>query len=100
MKNREGTIGYCLGMDNTYEDYPFRDKNWTVIRHIDNKKVFAWIFEKDGHIWINVKCEPGFIVTMMYFLTKFSQIWLVLVFVPIIILVFHRIRKHYEAVGD
>jgi predicted DNA-binding protein (MmcQ/YjbR family) len=59
MKNREGAIGYCLGMGNTYEDYPFRDKNWTLMRHIDNKKVFAWIFEKDGHIWINVKCEPG-----------------------------------------
>lgn len=22
MKNREGAIGYCLGMGNTYEDYP------------------------------------------------------------------------------
>jgi hypothetical protein len=31
------------------------------MRHIDNKKVFAWIFEKDGPIWINVKCEPDFL---------------------------------------
>src|SRR4051794_11944743 len=42
----------------------------------------------------------SFIVTIMFFLTKFSQIWSILVFLPIIIFVFHRIRKHYEAVGD
>jgi amino acid transporter len=40
------------------------------------------------------------IVTMMFFITKFVQVWSVLVFLPIIIFVFHRIRKHYEAVGD
>lgn len=28
------------------------------MRHKENKKVFAWIFEKDGHIWVNVKCDP------------------------------------------
>ena len=61
MKNREEAIGYCLGMGNTYKDYTFGDKNWTLMRHIDSKKVFAWIFEKDGHIWINVKCEHGFL---------------------------------------
>ena len=42
----------------------------------------------------------SFIVTIMFFLTKFSQVWPVLIFVPIIVFVFHRIRKHYEAVGD
>jgi amino acid transporter len=42
----------------------------------------------------------SFVVTMMFFLTKFIQVWSVLVFLPLIIFVFHRIRKHYEAVGD
>lgn len=28
------------------------------MRHKENKKVFAWIYEKDGFIWINVKCNP------------------------------------------
>ncbi|MGF6950478.1 amino acid transporter [Neobacillus sp. B4I6] len=41
----------------------------------------------------------SFIVTMMFFLTKFTQVWSVLVFLPIILFVFYRIRKHYEAVG-
>ncbi|MFJ7932508.1 APC family permease [Peribacillus sp. NPDC096448] len=39
-------------------------------------------------------------VTLMFFLTKFSQVWSILIFLPIIVFVFHKIRKHYEAVGD
>jgi len=61
MESRKEAIDYCLKLGSTYEDYPFRDKNWTLIRHKENKKVFAWIFEKDGRIWINLKCEPGFL---------------------------------------
>jgi amino acid transporter len=40
------------------------------------------------------------VVTIMFFLTKFAQVWPVLVFLPIILVVFHKIRKHYDAVGD
>lgn len=40
------------------------------------------------------------LVTLMFFLTKFSQVWSILIFLPIIVLLFHRIRKHYEAVGE
>lgn len=61
MKTREEAIHYCASLENTYEDYPFRDKNWTVMRHKSNKKVFAWIFEKDGLIWINMKCQPDWL---------------------------------------
>ncbi|RND01192.1 MmcQ/YjbR family DNA-binding protein [Lysinibacillus halotolerans] len=59
MKTRKEAVDYCLKLGNTYEDYPFRDKNWTLMRHKENKKVFAWIFEKEEHIWVNVKCEHG-----------------------------------------
>ncbi len=58
MKNREEIIRYCLTFKNAYEDQPFHDPNWTVIRHRENKKIFAWIFEREGHMWINVKCSP------------------------------------------
>ncbi|KAA9022027.1 APC family permease [Niallia endozanthoxylica] len=40
------------------------------------------------------------VVAMMFFITKFPQVWPIFVFVPIIVFVFHRIRKHYEDVGD
>lgn len=58
MKNREEIISYCRTFKNVYEDQPFHDPNWTVMRHKENKKVFAWIFEREGHMWINVKCSP------------------------------------------
>lgn len=57
MLTREEVIAFCSKLEDVYEDYPFRDPNWTVMRHKKNQKVFAWIYEKDGHIWVNVKCN-------------------------------------------
>ncbi|WHZ59009.1 APC family permease [Metabacillus hrfriensis] len=42
----------------------------------------------------------SFLVMMMFFITKFSQVWAVLIFLPLIVLGFHQIKKHYVAVGD
>ena len=56
MKNREELISYCLTFKDTYPDQPFHDPNWTVIRHRGSRKVFAWIFEREGRTWVNVKC--------------------------------------------
>lgn len=58
MITKQELIQYCLTYQNVYEDYPFHDHNWCVIRHRKNKKVFAWIFDREGHVWINVKCDP------------------------------------------
>lgn len=58
MTNRREAIDFCLSLMSVYEDYPFDDSNWTVMRHKGNKKVFAWIFEREGCIWINVKGKP------------------------------------------
>lgn len=57
MKNREDLISYCLTFKDTYPDQPFHDPNWTVIRHRGSRKVFAWIFEREGRTWVNVKCS-------------------------------------------
>lgn len=58
MDVRKQLIDYCLTLPGAYEDYPFDDFNWTVMRHGYNKKTFALIFERMGNIWVNVKCEP------------------------------------------
>lgn len=58
MDVRKQLIDYCLTLPGAYEDYPFDDFNWTVMRHGYNKKTFALIFERRGNIWVNVKCEP------------------------------------------
>ncbi len=57
MTDRKEAVAYCLTFADVYEDYPFSDKNWCVIRHRSNHKVFAWIFEREEHTWINVKCD-------------------------------------------
>lgn len=64
-----------------------------------------WLREKPegwgGKLAINtVGAVISFVVTMMFFLTKFNQVWPVLLFLPAIILLFHRINKHYLAVGE
>ncbi|MCD8384403.1 MAG: MmcQ/YjbR family DNA-binding protein [Clostridiales bacterium] len=58
MTTREDAIRACLTLPFSYEDYPFDDTNWTIIRHLENKKIFAMIFQREGRIWINVKAEP------------------------------------------
>lgn len=56
MTKRE-LIDYCLSYPDTYEDYPFDDQ-WAVLRHQSNKKSFAFIFEREGVVCVNLKCEP------------------------------------------
>lgn len=58
MRKRAEVIAACMKLSEVYEDYPFKDTNWTLMRHKKNKKAFAWIYEREGNIWINVKCNP------------------------------------------
>ncbi len=59
MKERKEAIEFCLSLKKTYEDYPFSDTNWTIMRHKDNRKMFAAIYERQGKIWLNLKCDPN-----------------------------------------
>lgn len=58
MKTRKDVIQYCLTFSDVFEDYPFRDPNWSCMRIRTNRRIFAWIFEREEHIWVNVKCDP------------------------------------------
>ena len=60
---RETVIAFCKGLSSEVrEDYPFHDDNWTVMRHWQNKKAFAFLYEREGHIWVNVKCSPEWLL--------------------------------------
>ena len=59
MTTRRDVINFCKKLDDVYEDYPFRDDNWTIMRHRENKKMFAAIYERQGKIWLNIKCNPN-----------------------------------------
>ena len=58
MIEKKDVVAYCLTFREVYEDYPFHDPNWCVMRHKGNRKVFAWIFHREGYVWVNVKCDP------------------------------------------
>jgi len=49
-------INVCLELENAQADYPFGD-GWAVLRHKDNRKWFACVFDRDG-VCINLKCNP------------------------------------------
>ena len=59
---RQEIICYCLSLPLTYEDYPFDNiadaGAWTVMRHKGNKKSFALIYERNGKLCVNLKCDP------------------------------------------
>ena len=57
MKTKEEALAYGLSFPNTYQDAPFRDTNWQLVRYKGNKKAFLWTYEKDGYINLNVKVD-------------------------------------------
>ncbi|GLC90532.1 APC family permease [Lysinibacillus piscis] len=67
--------------------------------------VRKWWYDKSdgwiGKLAINLLgAVISFIVAMMFLVTKLPQVWPVFIFVPLIILIFHRIKQHYQAVGE
>lgn len=58
MTRREEILKYCLSFPDTYRDTPFHDPNWVLARYGKNKRAFAWTYEREGHIWVNVKVDP------------------------------------------
>lgn len=61
MTTKEEVIRYCLTLPGAYEDYPF-DPFTPCMRHRDNHRIFALIMEREGHIQVNVKCSPEWIL--------------------------------------
>lgn len=58
IKTREQALKYGLSFTDTYQDAPFRDNNWQLVRYRGNKKAFLWIYERNGYINLNVKADP------------------------------------------
>lgn len=58
MKTREEALKYGLSFKNVYEEKPFHDQNWQLVRVRESKKAFLWIYEKNGYINLNVKVDP------------------------------------------
>lgn len=58
MTKREEALAYGLSFPYTYQETPFHDSNWQLVRVLPSKKAFLWIYERDGYINLNVKVDP------------------------------------------
>ncbi|NHM33193.1 APC family permease [Neobacillus terrae] len=67
--------------------------------------ILKWIREKPAR-WIAkltanlIGAIITFTVLVIFFITKFGQVWSVLIFLPLIVILFQRIYTHYNAVGE
>lgn len=58
MTTREEALSYGLSFPSTYQDAPFHDPNWQLVRVEGSKKAFLWTYERDGCLNLNVKVSP------------------------------------------
>ena len=57
IKTEEEALKACLELPFTYSDRPFGPE-WCVVRHRENDKIFAMLFEREGNEWMNLKADP------------------------------------------
>lgn len=67
--------------------------------------IVHWIRERPkgwtGRLFINLTgALICYLILIIFFLTKFGQIWPVLIFLPIVIFIFHKIHQHYMLVAE
>ncbi len=58
MRTREEALAFALSFPDTYQDAPFRDDNWQLVRVKGSKKAFLWTYERNGYMNLNVKVDP------------------------------------------
>ena len=58
MIKRKEALEFGLSFKDTYEERPFHDQTWQLVRVKESKKAFLWIFERNGYVNLNVKTDP------------------------------------------
>ena len=58
MRTREEALSYGLSFPNTYQEAPFHDENWQLVRVKGSKRAFLWTYELEGRMQLNVKVSP------------------------------------------
>lgn len=58
MKTRQEALAYGLTFPDTYQEAPFHDDNWQLVRVRGSRKAFLWTYEREGIINLNVKVDP------------------------------------------
>lgn len=58
METREEALAYGLSFPDTYQQAPFHDPNWQLVRVKGSKKAFLWTYARNGYVNLNVKVDP------------------------------------------
>lgn len=58
MMTRKEALEYGLSFPDTYQQAPFHDENWQLVRVKGSKKTFLWTYERNGYLNLNVKTDP------------------------------------------
>lgn len=58
MQTREEALAFALSFSDTYQDAPFHDDNWQLVRVKGSRKAFVWTYERNGYMNLNVKVDP------------------------------------------
>jgi O-6-methylguanine DNA methyltransferase len=58
MQTREEALQYGLSFPDTYQEAPFHDPNWQLVRVRGSRKAFLWTYKRNGYINLNVKVDP------------------------------------------
>lgn len=58
IPTRQEMLAYGLSFPGTYQEAPFHDPNWQLVRVKGSKKAFLWTYERDGFLNLNVKVKP------------------------------------------
>lgn len=85
MKSREEVLAYGLSFPMTYQDAPFHDPNWQLVRVKGSKKAFLWTYEKDGSLHLNVKADP-----------EWRDFWRITY--PSVIPGYHQNKEHWNTI--
>ena len=58
MITREEALKFGLSFPDVYEERPFHDPSWQLVRVKGSKKAFLWIYERNGYVNLIVKADP------------------------------------------
>ena len=58
MITREEALAFGVSFPDTYQEAPFHDNNWQLVRVRGSKKAFLWTYERGGYLNLNVKVDP------------------------------------------
>ena len=59
VTTREEALRYGMTFPDVYQDMPFHDTNWVLVRCGGNRKAFLWTYEYQGSMRINIKVDPA-----------------------------------------